>query len=222
MTIFQRALEFVAEGMVVGLGSGRAATRFVELLGEKVRNGMNVRGVATSQSTAELARTAGIPLITLADAPHLDLTVDGADEVDPQLNLIKGYGRALVREKIVAAASKKLVILVGQEKLVPVLGSRGRLPVEVVSFAVPTFLRRAAELGCPGNVYLVNGQTWLSDNGHPIVDCQVGPMADPAGLNRHLRDVPGVVDTGLFLKMADVVLVGDDASFELREERRRP
>jgi ribose 5-phosphate isomerase A len=222
MTIFHRALEFVAEGMVVGLGSGRAATRFVELLGEKVRNGMNVRGVATSQSTAELARTAGVPLVTLTDVPHLDLTVDGADEVDPQLNLIKGYGRALVREKIVVAASKKLVILVGQEKLVPVLGSRGRLPVEVVSFAVPTFLRRAAELGCPGNVYLVNGQTWLSDNGHPIVDCQIGPMADPADLNRNLCDVPGVVDTGLFLKMADVVLVGDDASFELREERRRP
>lgn len=222
MTIFERALEFVADGMVVGLGSGRASARFVELLGRKVREGMNVRGVATSQSTAELARASGIPVVTLEDVPQLDLTVDGADEVDPQLNLIKGYGRALVREKIVAAASKKIIILVGQEKLVPALGSRGRLPVEVTAFAVPTFLRRAAALGCPGKLLLVNGTAPLSDNGNPIVDCTVGPMADPVQLNRSLRDIPGVVDTGLFLKMADVVLVGDDASFELREERRRP
>src|SRR5690242_9252074 len=116
MTIFERALEFVADGMVVGLGSGRASRRFVESLGQRVRDGMRVRGIPTSQQTADLATKVGIPLVTLDDVPQIDVTVDGADEVDPHLDLIKGYGRALVREKIVAGASKQLVILVGEEK----------------------------------------------------------------------------------------------------------
>lgn len=221
MTIFERALQFVADGMNVGLGSGRAASKFVELLGRRCRNGLRVRGVPTSQSTMQLALDWGVPLATMHDAPHLDVTVDGADEVDPQLNLIKGYGRALVREKIVAAASRKLVILVGEEKLVPTLGSRGKLPVEVVPFAEATFMQRAAELGCPGNIVLLNGKPVLSDNGNLLVDCAVGSLTDPARLHRALRDIPGVVDTGLFLDLADVVLVGDDKTFELHEERSR-
>lgn len=221
MTIFDRALQFVADGMTVGLGSGRASSRFVELLGERVRAGLRVRGVPTSQDTADLARRVGVPLVTLEESPLLDLAVDGADEVDPQLNLIKGYGRALVREKVVAAASRKFVILVGNAKLVSQLGARGKLPVEVVPFAVPLFLRWANDLGCPGTLHLVNGKPAMSDNGNPIIDCAVAPIADPARLHRLLRDLPGVVDTGLFVDYADVVLVGDDETFELRQERQR-
>src|SRR5262245_18711348 len=133
MTIVDRAIELISNDALLGLGSGRAAHAFVRALGEQVRAGAKrVRGVPTSDSTAALAREVGIPLVELSDAGVLDLTVDGADEVDPQLNLIKGYGRALVREKIVAASSRKLVILVGEEKLVMQLGARGKLPVEIV------------------------------------------------------------------------------------------
>src|SRR5947209_4523851 len=143
-----RALDLVQDGTAIGLGSGRAATAFVKALGQRVRAGLRVRGVPTSQATAELARQVGIPLVTLDDVEQLDLTVDGADEVDPQLNLIKGYGRALVREKIVAAASKQLVILAGPGKEVERLGCRGKLPVEVVPFALPFCSRRLSDLDC--------------------------------------------------------------------------
>ena len=145
MTIVERALELVPNGSRIGLGSGRAAQAFVKALGERVRSGsLRVHGVPTSEETASLARQEGIPLLTLAEAGILDLTVDGADEVDPNLDLIKGYGRALVREKIVAASSRRLVILVGEEKLVPQLGTRGKLPVEVTPFALPLCERRLA------------------------------------------------------------------------------
>src|SRR5260221_268495 len=130
MTIYERALEMVPDGTAIGLGSGRAAWAFVERLGARIREGkLNVRGVPTSHETARIATKSGVPLVSLAETPELAITVDGADEVDPDLNLIKGYGRALVRERIVAASSKRLVILVGDEKLVPKLGTRGRLPV---------------------------------------------------------------------------------------------
>jgi ribose 5-phosphate isomerase A len=149
MTISERALEMVTNGTRIGLGSGRAAQAFVKALGERVRDGrLNIYGVPTSEETARLAEQEDIPLLSLAQAGVLDLTVDGADEVDPHLDLIKGYGRALVREKIVAASSRRLVILVGDEKLVPRLGSRGKLPVEVVPFALPLCERRLRELGC--------------------------------------------------------------------------
>jgi ribose 5-phosphate isomerase A len=218
MTIFERALEFVEEGMTVGLGSGRASHRFIELLGARVRAGLKVRGVPTSQASADLATRVGVPLVSLEEAMPLDLTVDGADEVDPQLNCIKGYGRALVREKVVAAASKRLVILVGTEKLVPVLGSRGRLPVEVVPFAVPLCLQRMRTIGCPGVLYQVDGRTFVSDNGNHLVDCTVGTIGQPAALELNLRLIPGVVGTGLFLQMAETVLVGDSETFELVRE----
>jgi ribose 5-phosphate isomerase A len=220
-TIFERAIEFVADGTAVGLGSGRAANRFTELLGEKVRGGMNVRGVATSEATAEVARKAGVPLVDLADGMPLALVVDGADEVDPQLNLIKGYGRALVREKIVAAASLRTVILVGREKLVPQLGSRGKLPIEVVPFAVPLVLERLRILGGTPALALADGKPLVTDNGNHVIDCAVKLIANPAALERSIRAIPGVVDTGLFLGIATTVLVGDSDSFVLGEELTR-
>jgi len=163
----------------------------------------------------------GVPLTTLDEAPILDQTVDGADEVDPQLNLIKGYGRALVREKIVAAASRQLVILVGQEKLVPSLGSRRRLPVEVVPFGLSFVTRRVMDLGLQGTPAQRDGRLFVSDNGNHVLDLEIGPDVDARGLEASLRSIPGVIGTGFFLGMADVVLVGTPGDFLLVEERQR-
>jgi ribose 5-phosphate isomerase A len=222
MTIVERALELVANGSRIGLGSGRAAQAFIRALGSRLQDpSFRVHGVPTSEETASLARDEGIPLLTLADAGILDLTVDGADEVDPNLDLVKGYGRALVREKIVAASSRRLVILVGDEKLVPRLGTRGRLPVEVVPFAVPLCERRLAELGCAPVVYRQGDELFVSDNGNHILDCRVNPIPDPRRLEADIRAIPGVVGTGLFLGMADTVLVGKRDTFDLIEEKRR-
>jgi ribose 5-phosphate isomerase A len=222
MTIIERALEMVPDDAVIGLGSGRAAQAFIRGLGERVRNsGLRIRGVPTSEETAELARQVGIPLSTLADANAPELTVDGADEVDPNLNLIKGYGRAMVREKIVSSCSRRFLVLVGEEKLVPRLGARGKLPVEVVPFALPSCRQRLQDLGCNPTIWSQNGRPSTTDNGNNILDCAVHEIADPAQLERDLRAIPGVVGTGLFLGMADVVLVGKGADFELSEERKR-
>ena len=221
MTIFDRALEFVADGMVVGLGSGRASTRFIERLGERVRSGLQIRGVPTSNASAEVAARAGIELTTLQKSPTIDVAVDGADEVDPQLNLIKGYGRAFVREKIIAAAAKKFVVLVGDEKIVTKLGSRGKLPVEVVPFGVPFVVSQLHALGIKSAVEMTGDNPFVSDNGNLILDVHVEPIDAPASFERTLRELPGIVDTGLFLQRADVVLIGDDATFELHAERRR-
>ena len=222
MTIVERALEFVLDGSSIGLGSGRASQAFVRALGERCRGGrMNIHGVPTSEETAGLARQVGIPLVTLAEAGTLDLTVDGADEVDPNLDLIKGYGRALVREKIVAASSRRLIILVGDEKLVARLGTRGKLPVEVTPFAMPLCERRLSALGCRPVPSVRDGTLVVTDNGNHILDCQIEPIADARQLEMNIRAIPGVVGTGLFLGMADTVLVGDRNDFRLIEERRR-
>jgi ribose 5-phosphate isomerase A len=221
MTIVERALQLVADGMRIGLGSGRAAEAFVKALGERVRNGLHVQGVPTSENTAHLARQQGISLLTLAEAGILDVTVDGADEVDPNLNLIKGYGRALVREKIVAASSRKLIILVGEEKLVPQLGARRKLPVEVTPFALPLCERVLGDMGLRPITSVQGDNLFMTDNGNRILDCQIGPIADAQRLELDIRAIPGVVGTGLFLGMADVVLVGDRTGFQLIEEKQR-
>jgi ribose 5-phosphate isomerase A len=222
MTIAERALELVPDDGLIGLGSGRAAQAFVRALGERIRaGGLRVRGVPTSDETAALARDVGISLTTLAEAPILDLTVDGADEVDAGLDLIKGYGRALVREKVVAAASRRLVILVGEEKLVPRLGARGRLPVEIIPFALPLVERRARDLGLRPELWMRDGSPGSTDNGNYILDCGLEPIADPARLESDLRVIPGVVGTGLFLGMAERVLIGTGSGLELVDERRR-
>jgi ribose 5-phosphate isomerase A len=218
MTIYERALEFLTDGDVIGVGSGRASAAFTKLLGERVRAGLRVRGVPTSQATAALMQQVGVPIASLDEVDELAVTVDGADEVDPNLDLIKGYGRALVREKIVAASAKKLVILVGAEKLVPVLGSRGNLPVEVLPFGLPLCERRLRGLGLVPVPFEKDGRLFLSDNGNAILDCGTQPIARPAELEAALRGVPGVVGTGLFLGMADVVLIGDD-QFNLTDEK---
>jgi ribose 5-phosphate isomerase A len=222
VTIIERALELVADGSRIGLGSGRAARAFVTALGERLRQGgPRVHGFPTSEETAILAREVGIPLLNLTDPGLLDLTVDGADEVAPNLDLVKGYGRAFVREKVVAASSRRLVILVGDEKLVPRLGARGKLPVEVVPFALALCERRLGELGHRPVPYRQGDSLMVTDNGNHILDCQIGPIADAPRLELDIRSIPGVVGTGLFLGMADTVLVGDRNDFRLIEEKRR-
>ena len=214
----RRALAFVEAGQTLGLGTGRAATAFVRELGARVAEGLRVRGVATSEATAAVAREGGIPLLDLAEAGPLHVTFDGADEVDPQLELIKGYGGALVREKITAASSRKLVILVGAEKLVAKLGERGKLPVEVVPFAADFCSERLRALGCEPSLRLeASGAPFRTDNGNPILDCAVGPIADPAALDAAILAIPGSVGTGLFVGMADAVVIDFGDRVEVRE-----
>jgi len=218
MTIYEKALEFIKSGDVVGLGSGRASTAFIKLLGEKVKAGFKVQGVPTSEDSASLARSLNIPLVALEGAlGNISCAIDGADEVDPNLNLIKGYGRALVREKIIAASAKKFIILVGDDKIVSSLGSRGKLPVEVVPFGTALVKHKLQLLGIHGEIWIKNGTQGITDNGNLILDCTIPPTLDPAKLEMSIRTIPGVVDTGFFIQMADVVLVGD-SNFNLTKE----
>jgi ribose 5-phosphate isomerase A len=216
----EKALSFVPDGAAVGLGTGRAATRFVRALGERARQGLEVRCIATSESTARLAGELGLRLTGFDAVDALDVTVDGADEVDPKLDLVKGLGGALLREKVVAAASRRLVILVGPEKLAPMLGTRGVLPVEVVPFALAPVLRRLRELGLEPRPREADGELFVTDNRNHIVDCGVSPISDPSALDRALRGIPGVAGTGLFLGMADTVLVDRGDEVEVRTRRR--
>lgn len=219
MTTADCALDLVKDGCVVGLGSGRAATVFLRALAARVANGLRVRAVPSSRETENLAAQIGIPLTTLEDVESIDVAVDGADEVGPSLNLIKGRGGALVREKIVAAAADRLVILVGPEKLVETLGSRGLLPVEVVPFGLPFCRRRIQELGFTSQPRMRDGKLLVSDNGNHILDCKTTHIHDPNQLERSLRSIPGVVATGLFLDMADTVFVQDGESVRVMMKR---
>ena len=224
MTNAEKALEYVEDGSIIGLGTGHAATHFMHALAEQIRRGKRVRGVPTSKASQQLALELGIPLTTLEEGMPLSVTIDGADEVDPHLNLIKGYGHALVREKIVASASKKLVILVGpenvHEKCVSTLGAAwGKLPIEIVPFALPCCLRRLADAGYPTEIVQENGLALFSDNGNNLAMCQIGPLSDPEKVNIQIGMMPGIVETGLFVGMADVVLIQDGEHLEIRERK---
>jgi len=219
------ALELIQDGMRVGLGTGHGAAAFLARLAERVRSGLRVVGVPTSEATAAEARSLGIPLGTLDDDEDLALTIDGADEVAPNLDLVKGFGGALVRERIVAAASRRQVILVGHEKLVDRLATRGRIPIEVVPFACRLVLRRVRALGFDPVVRLADGRRFISDNGNLTIDCGLAtPLADARAarvLEADLRAIPGVVDTGLFLGTAERVLVGyPDGHVDVLQARR--
>jgi ribose 5-phosphate isomerase A len=216
MTSAEHALQQIADGQVVGLGSGRAATEFVQALAQRVQSGLRVRCVPTSERTADLARKLGITLTALADVDGVDVAVDGADEVDPQLRLIKGYGGALVREKIVAASAKRFLVLVGPEKLVQVLGERGTLPVEVLPFGIHLVQRRLERIGLASQTRQTQGSTFVSDNGNVILDVRIQPLVEPAALEQLLRAIPGVVGTGLFVDMADTVLIQHPDRVEVR------
>jgi ribose 5-phosphate isomerase A len=201
------SLRFVRDGDIVGLGTGSTAAYAVRFLGEQVRAGLRIRGIPTSVQTKELATSLGIPLTTLDEFHQIDVTIDGADEFDPQLNLIKGGGGALLREKIIASASRELVIIADASKQVAVLG-KFPLPVEVIGFAQPLVASRIAALGASVKMRLdKNGNPFTTDEGHRILDCSFGQISDPPGLARELKAMPGVVDHGLFIGMATVVLM---------------
>ena len=202
------ALRYVKPGQTIGLGTGQAARAFIRALGE---SRIAVRGVPTSYECARLARECGIEVVSLADVKQLDADFDGADEVDSRLNLLKGFGGALVREKIVAASSKKFYVLVGAEKLFRHLGARKRLPVEAIPFGVSFVTRAVAKLGMKAAPRKnADGSDFISDNGNPILDCVVRDIANPARLERELLSIPGVLGTGLFVGMASMVLVASE------------
>lgn len=210
------ALEFVRSGMRVGLGSGSTAAMFVELLGKRVHEGLDIVGVATSEATRASAERLGIRLETLDEGPTLDLTVDGADEIAPDLSLIKGGGGSLLYEKIVAAASARMVVIADQSKWVATLG-RFPLPIEVVPFGLAATRRAieaaAAEAAAPGPVRLRqrDGHAFVTDGGHLIVDAALGRIADPRALAGRLSAIPGVVEHGLFIDLAHAaVIAGPD------------
>jgi ribose 5-phosphate isomerase A len=210
MKIEDRALEIVKDGMVLGLGTGHAASAFVLALGVRVSQGLSVRGVPTSIATAQLAKSVGISLVDLAHVDHIDVTFDGADAVNPALDLIKGLGGALLREKIVAASSEFLVILVGESKLTDRLGIGycSVLPIEVVPFGLPLVERSINRLGHKGALRLRDGQPFMTDNGNFTIDLDISAgLENPVALDSDLRNIPGVVETGLFLGMARTVLI---------------
>jgi ribose 5-phosphate isomerase A len=212
------SLAFVKDGQVVGLGTGSTAAYFIQLLGEQVKKGLRIRGIPTSVRSGELATRLGIPLTTLDECQEIDVTVDGADEVDPQLRLIKGGGGALLRERIVASATKQLVIVADATKRVPVLG-KFPLPVEVIKFAQALVVKRIEALGAQVKMRLnADGKPYLTDENNYILDCRFGQIADADGLARRLSDMPGVVEHGLFIGMASVVLVANGS--EIEELRR--
>ena len=213
----EAAVAEVEDGMKLGLGTGSTASIVVALLGERVREGLRIVGVPTSERTAALAREAGIPLCDLADHPELDLTIDGADEVHTgTLDLIKGLGGALVREKIVAAASRRMTVVCDETKLVPRLGGV-RLPVEVVRFGWPATARHIERLGIEPHLRLAQGTSpYVTDNGNHILDCVVS-IDDPADTDARLARIPGVVETGLFIHIATRVIAGTSAGPRILE-----
>ena len=219
--VARHALRMVADGMVLGLGTGRAAEAFIHALGARARAGLRVRVVVTSTRSDALARRMNLDVASLEDVDRLDLAFDGADEVTPALALTKGLGGALLRERVVASEASRFVVLVTPEKLVDRLGTRVPVPVEVVPFASPSALRRLGAIGATPTLRRQgSGAPFVTDNQHWIIDAAFAPIDDPAALEASIRSIPGVVDTGLFLGMASLVLVGDGGA--VREIRRPP
>lgn len=219
----EQAIMLVEPGMRLGLGTGSTANHFVDLLGARVREGLKVTCVPTSEATQMRARALGIPLATLDDLPELDLTVDGADELDGELRLIKGGGGALLREKIVAAASERMVVIADASKRVATLGAFP-LPVEVVRFGLAAtqkmIERLSRDAGCNGEIRLRQGsdrQPFVTDGGNYIFDCSFGRIEDAEALDEFLKLIPGVVENGLFLGFADAAIVAGAGGVEIIE-----
>ena len=212
-----RAIEEVEDGMVLGLGTGSTAFFVVERLGRRVAAGLRVVGIPTSERTAAQARGLGIPIATFAEYQTLDLTIDGADEVElGNLDLIKGLGGALLREKIVAAASRRLVIVVDQEKLVERLGEHTPVPVEVTQFGWQATAVALAKLGCiTERRYTAGEQPYVTDSGNYILDCRFGPLADPGGIEKSIAMMVGTVESGLFVGRSSLVLAATRTGVEV-------
>jgi ribose 5-phosphate isomerase A len=224
----RQALEYVESGMILGLGTGSTAAEFVDLLGEKVRDGLKIIGVPTSEATLKQALSLGIPMASIEEQPEIDLTVDGADELDRHLRLIKGGGGALLREKIVASGSAQVVIIADQSKLVDTLGAFP-LPVEVVQYGLPVTIAMiediADELGLDGQVkqrMLADGNPFVTDGGNFVLDCAFDEISDPDALAELLPFTPGVIDHGLFIGLADHAIVAGEKGVEVLDADVEP
>ena len=205
----ERAAAEVQDGMRLGLGTGSTAEAFLRALGTRVASGLTVSGVATSNRTAQLAASLGVRLLDLDDVDGLDLGVDGADEIDPALNLVKGRGGALLYEKLVALVCDRYLIIASSEKLVDRLGTRLPLPVEVVPYGWSRTLDRVSSLAGTPTLRMMDGKPALTDGGHYLLDCKTGPILDPFSLDIALKEVTGVVDHGLFIGIATEAMTVD-------------
>ncbi|MDQ8733609.1 ribose-5-phosphate isomerase RpiA [Paenibacillus sp. LHD-38] len=203
----EKAVEYVKDGMIVGLGTGSTAYWAIQKIGQRVKEGLSIKAIATSKQSEDLAKELGITLLPFAEIDEIDVTIDGADEVDTHWNLIKGGGGALLREKIVAAASKQLIIIVDESKLALELG-QFPLPVEIIPFGFEMTMRKLQKLGAEPVLRKAGDQAFVTDNGNYIADCHFGSIAQPEELHLTLNQIPGIVDNGLFIEMASVVIVG--------------
>jgi ribose 5-phosphate isomerase A len=212
----ERAVEFVEDGMVLGLGTGSTATCVIEHLAARISRGLRIVAIPTSEHTAELARGLGIPLATFGEHRHIDLAIDGADEVERgSLNLIKGHGGALLREKIVAAASARFVVVVDDEKLVDCLGARMPVPVEVVQFGWQATAAALETLGAEPVLRQSEGRSFVTDSGNFILDCRFARIAEPERLETQINMMVGVVENGLFVGRSSAVVVASEAGVEI-------
>ena len=205
------ALEAIKDGMIVGLGTGSTATHFIRELGVRVQAGLRVHGIPTSEESRKLAAEVGIPLTTLREHPIIDVTVDGADEVSDGLDLMKGLGGALVREKVVAHASKKVIIVVDETKLTGRLGVKAPIPIEVVPFALEVARGQLILWGGEAKLREKEGKPFLSDNGNYILDWWHGPIDQPWALEKQIKGVTGIVDSGIFANVASQVIAATSA-----------
>ncbi len=210
----ERAVEYIKDGMVVGLGTGSTVKYTILKLGELVKDGLDIIGVPTSIATEKLAKEMGIKLGSINDYQVIDLTIDGADEVDRNLNLIKGGGGALLREKMIAHASKYEIIVVDESKVKRVLGDFP-LPIEIVKFGYKRTMNVLSTLGCKPLLRVKNGEAYITDNGNYIVDCKFKRIDEPAKLERRIDEIPGVVEVGLFVGLANKVIVGKKDKIEI-------
>ncbi|HYD86141.1 MAG TPA: ribose-5-phosphate isomerase RpiA [Vitreimonas sp.] len=218
------ALDFIADGMIVGLGTGSTSAHFVRLLGERVKQGLKVKGVPTSEATRNLAEQVGVPLLEISQITSIDVDVDGADEVDPAFRLIKGGGGALLREKIVAAASKRMVVIADTSKWVETLGAFP-LPIEVTRFGFALTAQRIhaalRETGCVGDEVVLRvagkaNEPVITDGGNYIIDAHAKSIRDPDALGAALSRIAGVVEHGLFLGLAQTVILGNASGAEVK------
>lgn len=215
----EKAAEYVKDGMSIGLGSGTTVYWTIKKLAELVKQGMNIKGIPSSRKTERWANEFGVPLTDFSEVQHLDLAIDGADEVDPQFNLIKGGGGSLLREKLVDASTNLLIIVVDDSKIVSELGKRP-LPVEVVPFGWEVTAQRISILGCVPELRIRDNEFFVSDNGNYILDCKFDSIPNPESLHYQLKQLLGVVETGLFIGMTHKVIVGEENGIRILDRRQ--
>ena len=210
----EKAAEYVKDGMVVGLGTGSTVEWTIRKLGDRVKSGLDIVGIPTSIRSEELAKQVGIPLTTLLERPKIHVTIDGADEVDPKLNLIKGLGGALTREKIVAASSKQEIIVIDDSKLVDMLGTKAPVPVEVLQFAWSTCSSKLECLNSKPVLRKVGEHAYITDNNNYVLDCRFNGIPEPESIDAKINAIPGVLENGLFLKLTDMVIIASETGIK--------